>query len=70
MKKTTQINQGKVWLKNEMCPYAAFIVFLTVLTVLSTVFALAFAYMVRYLINSATNQQATRLWIFSGVLGA
>ena len=68
MKKTTQTNQGKVWLKNEIRPYSAFIVFLTVLTVLSTVFALAFAYMVRYLINSATNQQATRLWIFSGCL--
>ncbi len=68
MKKIKQMNQGKVWLKNEIRPYAAFIVFLTILTVLSTVFSLAFAYMVRYLINSATNQQATRLWIFSGCL--
>ncbi|MBQ3019940.1 MAG: ABC transporter ATP-binding protein [Clostridia bacterium] len=68
MKKSTQMNSGKIWLKNEIRPYGAFIVFLTVLTVLSTVFSLAFAYMVRYLINSATNQQATRLWIFAGCL--
>ena len=68
MKKSTQSNNGKIWLKNEMRQHGAFIVFLTVLTVFSTVFSLAFAYMVRYLINSATNQQATRLWIFSGCL--
>ena len=65
MKKTKQMNNGKIWLKNEIRPYGAFIVFLTVLTVLSTAFSLAFAYMVRYLINSASKQQETRLWIFS-----
>ncbi len=68
MKKSKQMNNGKIWLKNEIRPYGAFIVFLTILTVLSTVFSLAFAYMVRYLINSASDGEKTRLWIFSACL--
>ncbi|MBQ8685220.1 MAG: ABC transporter ATP-binding protein [Clostridia bacterium] len=59
---------GRRWLKKEMRPYRARILFLTVMTVLGTALSLAFAYMVKYLINSATAKNASGLWIFAGVL--
>ncbi len=59
---------GKVWLKKEMRPYRAFILFLTCLSVLSTLFSLTFAYMVRFLINSARDEDKGLLLIFAVVL--
>ena len=59
---------GKKWLKKEMRPYRAFIFFLTFLIAFTTGLSLAFAYMVRYLINSASAGQARLLLIFSLVL--
>lgn len=69
MSKRTQKNEnGKIWLKREMRPYRAFILLLTCLSVLSTLFSLAFAYLVRYLIDSASNGNTKLLFVFSGVL--
>ena len=59
---------GKAWLKKEVRPYKRAILFLTLLTVLSTFLSLAFAYLVRYLINSASQGQGKLLLIFSAVL--
>ncbi len=41
---------------------------MTLLSVAVTVFSLAFAYLVRYLINSATAGKASGIWIFSAAL--
>ena len=60
--------QGKVWLKREMRPYRAFVAFLTCLTIFGTLFSLAFAYLIRYLINSATDENKSMLLLFSAVL--
>ena len=67
--KTEKTNKiGKEWLKRETRPYRASVLFLTFFTVLSTVLSLAFAYMVRYVINSAAHGKNTLLWIFSATL--
>ena len=65
MKQEKTSEQGKAWLNREMRPYRASIVFLTILTVLSTLFSLAFAYVIRYLINSATAQNQNHLLFFA-----
>ena len=70
MKTEKTDKNGKEWLKRETRPYRASVLFLTFFTVLSTVLSLAFAYMVRYVINSASDGKNTLLWIFSAtVLG-
>jgi len=61
-------DKGKTWLKKEMRPYNGAILFIALITCLSTFFSLAFAYMVRYLINSATDGETTLLVVFSVVL--
>ena len=68
MSETKEMQFGKAWIKKEMRPYRAFVVFLTVFTVLATILSLAFAYLTKYLINSATNKQPNRLFVFSAVL--
>ncbi len=68
MAKSKDMKLGKEWIKKEMRPYRAFVIFLTVLTVVTTVLSLAFAYMTKFLINSATDKQSTKLFIFSAVL--
>lgn len=68
MTETKEMQIGKEWIKKEMRPYSAFIFFLTILTVFATVLSLAFAYMTKYLINSATDKRSDRLFIFSAVL--
>ena len=60
--------KGKVWLKRETQPYGRRILFLMVLSVTTTIFTLAFAYLVRYLINSATQGDSKQLWIFATIL--
>ena len=60
--------QGKVWLNREMRPYRVSVAFLTCLTIFGTLFSLAFAYLIRYLINSATNEDKGMLLLFSAVL--
>lgn len=61
-------NNGKIWLKEKMRPYRASIFLLTVLNVLATISSLAFAYLVKYLINSATDGKNTLLWAFSALM--
>ncbi len=68
MKENAQEKTGKEWLTRETRPYRASVFFLAVLSVVVTLFSLAFAYLVRYLINSASEGSATKLWIFSGIL--
>ena len=60
--------KGKLWVSKETRPYRASILFLTCLSVFAMVFSLAFAYTVRYLINSASNKESKGLWIFSALL--
>ena len=60
--------KGKEWLKRETKPYGNRIFLLVVLSVLTTLSTLAFAYLVRYLINSAAAGNTKQLWIFSAIL--
>jgi len=60
--------KGKSWLKREMRPYRWNILFLTIVGVFSTVLSLAFAYLVRYLINGAADGDKNRLLVFAAVL--
>lgn len=59
------MQNGKAWLKKESRPYRKGIFFLTVLSVISVLFSLAFAYMVRYLVNSADEKDRDGLILFS-----
>lgn len=68
MEDKIKAENGKKWLKKEMRPYRGFIFFLTCLTVLSTGLSLAFAYMVQFLVNSASSKNVQLLWIFAAVL--
>lgn len=68
MKKGKSVSFGKNWLKQEMRPYTSRIVLLTILTVVTTVFSLAFAYVVQFLINSATDKNSVLLWGFAAVI--
>lgn len=60
--------KGKAWLKKETRPYKTFVFFLTVVAIFTTALSLSFAYLVKYLINSATNGKTNALWLFAGVL--
>lgn len=68
MKKEMTSQTGKIWLKKETYAYRPFILFLTCLTVFTTLFSLGFAYTVRYVLNSATAGEVSRLWLFSALL--
>ena len=60
--------KGKEWLKKETKPYGKRVFLLAVLSILTTLATLAFAYLVRYLINSAAAGNSKLLWVFSAVL--
>ena len=68
MRKEKAQQNGKLWLKKETRPYGKGIFGLTVLSVCSVLFSLAFAYMVRYLVNSADKKDKDALLIFSACL--
>ncbi len=68
MRKDKATAVGKVWLKKKIRPYRSRVFFLTCLTIFTTIFSLGFAYLVRYLINSATNQESDLLWTFAAVV--
>lgn len=68
MNKKVASENGKLWLKKETRDYRGFVLFLAILVAFSTLFSLLFAYMVRFIINSATAGKADKLWIFSFVL--
>ena len=61
-------DNAKAWLKKQTRPYRAAILFLTFLNVLCTGLSLVFAYLVRYLINSATDGSKEKLLLFAFVL--
>ena len=65
MRKEKAQQNGKLWLKKETRPYGKGIFGLTVLSVCSVLFSLLFAYMVRYLVNSADQKNKDALLIFS-----
>ncbi len=58
-------NNGKTWLKREMRQYRGMILFLTFLIIVVTLSTLAFAYMTKYLINSASAGDKRGLLFFS-----
>ena len=64
--KTTE--KGKAWLKQELRPYRSSILFLAIISILTTLFSTAFAYLVKYVINSATDKNFDNLFIFAIVL--
>lgn len=64
----TVAKKGREWLKRETRPYRNAVIFLTSLTVISTALSLAFAYLTRYLVNSAAVGDSGRLAFFSAVL--
>ncbi len=68
MKDNEQSKAGKAWLQTVTQPYRGVVLFLTVLSIAVTVFTLAFAYLVRYLINSASAGEGKQLWIFAAIL--
>ncbi|MBQ8284603.1 MAG: ABC transporter ATP-binding protein [Clostridia bacterium] len=68
MEKTKATESAKIWLKKETRPYWTFILFLTFFTVVATLLSLAFAYMMRYLINSASDGKVKQLWLFTIVI--
>ena len=60
--------KGKTWLKLTTKPYKKSVFFLTVVAIITTALSLAFAYLVKYLINGASSGNATLLCTFAGVL--
>ncbi len=68
MKAKRQNKMAKEWLKSTTRPYMGVVAILTALSVVVTLFSLAFAYLVRYLINSASKGEGKLLWIFAAVL--
>ncbi len=68
MQKNVNDKQVKSWLKGHLHSYRRCIRRLAFLCVIVSLLSVAFAYIVRYLINSATQGEKERLWIFSAVL--
>ena len=68
MKQTAKNKQAKLWLKKETAPYGIHVLFLAALSAFATLFTLAFAYLVRYLINSASQKDEKLLWVFAAIL--
>lgn len=60
--------KGKAWLKKEMRPYRASIAFLTVISIFTTFSSLAFAYLVRYLVDGAQAQNMDSIVLVSSIL--
>lgn len=60
--------KGKAWLKENVGKYQPSIIALAILTVLSTVCSVGFAYLSSFLIDSATNRQTEKLILFSCVV--
>ncbi len=60
--------RGKIWLRRELRQYRGSILFLTLLTAVTTLASLGFAFTTRYLINSASKGNKRGLIVFSCVL--
>ena len=59
---------GKLWLNKQIEPYRKSITLITFMTVLGTAFSVLFAYLVSYVVDSATNKDNDKLLIFSLVI--
>ena len=68
MKKNITNENGKQWLKRETEPYRISIIGITLLAVFSTLFSVSFAYIVRYLINSASSGDVETLGIYVALI--
>ena len=68
MRKEKASEKGKAWLKREMRPYRASIVFITIISVLTTLSSLAFAYLVRYLVGGAIERNVDSIVLISCIL--
>lgn len=68
MGKKATSNKGKAWLKREMRPYRASIAFVTVLSVLSTIAALLFAYTIQFLVAAAEEKNEQTILLVSIIL--
>ena len=68
MKRNAINENGKAWLKKETAPYRPSILFLCCLAIFSSIFSIAFAYTVQYLINSASKGANDRMWLFAGLI--
>ena len=66
--KNRQIAKGKMWLRQQTRPYRGRVVLLSIYTFFISLLAVAFACLVRYLINAATDKKYTALLVFSFVL--
>ncbi|MBS1401334.1 MAG: ABC transporter ATP-binding protein, partial [Clostridia bacterium] len=62
--------KGKAWLRRELSPYRSLIAFLSVLAVCIALAGVAFAYLVRYLIDAAAEKNGKQLLFFAAVLFA
>ncbi len=60
--------RGKAWLKKELTPFRFAVAWLTVLAVLTTALSVAFAYLVRYLVNGAAAGNTQTLIAYAIVL--
>lgn len=65
---TDKNNKVKQWLKRELSPFYPSVYIISVLSVAGTVLALAFAYLVRYLVNSASQNDKELLIYFAVIL--
>ncbi len=65
MKSKRATNVGKIWLRKELRAYRTPVVLLACMGALATLFSLVFAYLVRYLINSATGGESSLLLTFA-----
>ncbi len=62
--------KGKAWLRRELSPYRSLIAVLSVLAVCIALASVAFAYLVRYLIDAAAEKNGKQLLFFAAVLFA
>ena len=60
--------KGKAWLKREMRPYRASIAFLTIISVLTALSSLAFAYLVRFMVSGTQSKDMDGIVLISGIL--
>ena len=68
MAKKALHQNGKAWLKQRTGKYRGSVVFLACVNAVATALSLAFAFLVRYLINGAASGKEKAIWIFAGVL--
>ena len=61
-------DKGKIWLRKILAPYRSFIALLSGLAVCTSLSGVAFAYLVRYLIDAAAEKNEKKLLLFAAVV--